>query len=124
MRHARGRRAAVGASALARDEEPHLDRRVGLAAGELERLARLLGDDLGRLLAPLAQEQRELADDVAALDGGSVGPRGLRAAGGGDRALDVVGARARDAAERRPVGRPELVEPLARTRGGRRLRRR
>ena len=95
--HARRRRPAVGAPPLPGDEETHLDRRVGLAERELERLPGLRGDDLGRLLAPLAEAQRELAHDLAALDGGALGPRGLRRAGSGDRALDVLGARPRDA---------------------------
>ena len=118
--HARGRRAPVGASALAGHEHAHLDRRVGLAAGELDRLPRLLGDELGRLLAPVLQPERQLSDRVASLDRGSLGPGGLRGASRGDRGVDVLRAGARDAAEQRPVGGAELVEP-APGRGGPRL---
>ena len=81
-------------------------------------LAGLLRDDRGRLLSPLAKEERELADDVTARDGSALGPRGLRRARGSDRVVDVVRARSSDPAEQRLVGRSELVEPARRTRAG------
>ncbi len=85
VRHARGRRAAVRPSPLAGDEEPHLHRRVRLAERELRGLARLLRDDRRCLLAPLAQEERELADDVAAGDRRARRPLRLRGPCGSDR---------------------------------------
>ena len=87
---------------LARDEEPHLDRRVGLAARELERLAGLRGDELARLLAPLAQQLGDRANDVAPLDGRPRGPLRLRGAGGLDGGGGVVGARPRDTGRAAP----------------------
>ena len=65
VRHRRRRRAAVRAAPLARDEESHLDRRVGLATRERERLAGLGGDDLARLVAALAEQLGDRPDDVA-----------------------------------------------------------
>ena len=70
------------------------------------RLARLLDHDRRGLVAALAEEERELADDVSARDRGALGPRRLRCSRGRDRVRDVVGVRARDAAEnasRRPA---------------------
>ena len=64
--HRRRRRPPVEAAAFAGDEEAHLDRGVRLAARGVERLARLGRDDLGQLLALLAQGERDLAAHVAA----------------------------------------------------------
>ena len=115
VRHARGRRAAVRAASFSRDEEPHLDRRIRLADRERLRLAGLLDHDRGRLVAAFAEEESELADDVSARDGGALGPRGLRRPCRRDRVGHVVGIRARDTAEHRLVGRPDLLEPRAGT---------
>ena len=71
-------------------------------------------DDLGGLLATVAQAQRELAHDLAALDGRSLRPGRLSGARRRDRRVDVGRARARDAAEDGPVCRPQLLEPLPR----------
>ena len=84
VRHRGRRRAAVRAASLARDEESHLDRGVGLAQRERERLAGLRGDELARFLAPLAKQLCDRAHDVAPLDRGSRSPRGLRRSGRGD----------------------------------------
>ena len=113
MRHRGGRRPPVGAAPLTGDEEAHLDRRVGLAERELERLARLGGDDLARLLAPVAQELGDRADDVPAVDRRSRAPLRLRLARGCHRRGRVVRARPRDAAEMLAVGGRRLVEPRA-----------
>ena len=58
VRHRRRRRAPVQPPPLARDEEAHLDRGVGLAERELARLARLLDDRVRELVA--SSLQREL----------------------------------------------------------------
>ena len=71
MRHRRGRRPPVGTPPLAGDEEAHLDRGLRLAERELERLARLGRDELARLVAPLAEELGDGADDVPALHRGA-----------------------------------------------------
>ena len=105
--HARGRRPAVRAAALSRDEEPHLDCGVRLAERELLRLAGLLDDDRRGLLATFAQEERELAHDVAARDGRPLGPCRLGCARGSHRVVDVGGARTArpGTAASRPAGR-------------------
>jgi hypothetical protein len=97
VQHARGGRPPVGAAALTGHEEAHLDRGVRLAERQLERLARLLDDELRRRLPAVAEQQRELTRDVPPLDGRALGPVGLGHAGGGDGTLDVGSARACDA---------------------------
>ena len=117
MRHRRRRRAAVRATALSRDEQPHLDRGIRLAERELLRLSRLLDHDRRGFVATLAEEERELADDVPARHRGELCPRRLGCARGLDRGRDVVGAGARDPAENALVGGPDLLQPLAGPRG-------
>ncbi len=112
MRHRGGGRPPVRAAALARDEEAHLDRRVRLAERERERLPRLGGNDLARLLAPVAEKLGDRTDDVPALDRGARAPLELRLPRGNDRSGSVVGTRSRDAAEVIAVGRPFPLEPL------------
>ena len=60
---------------------------------QLERLARLGGDGVGELLATVAQGERDLADDVPALDGRALGPVGLCGTRGSDGTIDVSGFR-------------------------------
>ena len=113
VRHARRRRAPVRAAALAGDEEPHLDGGVGLTERQLDRLPGLGGDELGRLLAPIAQEERELPHDVPSLDRRALRPGRLRRASRRHGRGDVVRSRARQAAEQGAVRGAQLVEPLA-----------
>jgi hypothetical protein len=54
VRLARRRRAPVVAAAFAGHEEPHLDGGSGLPGGERLRLAGLLDDCRGKLIAPLS----------------------------------------------------------------------
>ena len=111
VRHRRRRRTPVRAAALARDEEAHLDGRIGLAAGQLDSLARLGCDDLARLLAPLAQQRGDRPHDVASLDGRARAPFHLRFPSGGHRSVCVGRPRARDAAEIGAVRGARLLEP-------------
>ncbi len=77
------------------------------------RLAGLLDDDRGGLVAALAEEEGELPDDVSTRDSGALGPRGLRCPRRRDRVRNVVGSRTCDAAEHRLVGGTDLLEPGA-----------
>ena len=116
MRHARGRRAPVRAAALARRRRaPSRPQRRSRRA-RARRLAGLLDHDRRRLLAPLAQEEREVAHDVAARDGRSrrptpaaprVPPRPRRR-----HRRPPIARRGRE----RLVSRPQLLEPRARAR--------
>ena len=112
MRHGGGGGPPVRAAALARDEEAHLDRGIRLAERQRERLPRLGGHDLARLLAPVAEKLGDRADDVAALDRSARAPLGLRLPRGDDRGGRVVRTRPRGAAEVIAVGRPFLLEPF------------
>ena len=113
MRHARRRRPPVVAATLAGDEEPHLHGGGGLAGGERLGLAGLLDYGSRELVTPPTKRERDLADDVAALDDRARRPLALSFARGRDRRVDVVRPRAREAAERRAVRGPQLLEPLA-----------
>ena len=103
MRHRRGRRPPVRAPALARDEEPHLDCGVDLSLRERERLARLGGDELARLVTSTAEELGDRANRVSPLDGRARPPVGLRRPRRGDRVGRILRARPGEAAEQCPV---------------------
>ena len=77
VRHRGGAWSGRRAPALARDEEAHLDRCVRLAERELERLSGLLDDGGRDLVAPSAERERQLADELAALDRRARRPGGL-----------------------------------------------
>ena len=113
VRHRRSGRAPVQPAPFARDEEPHLDRRVRLAERELDRLAGLLRDELGCLVTPRLQGERDLAHEPATLDRCFRRPTSLRRSSGGNGGLDLRCARSWHAAKERPVRRPQLVESAA-----------
>ncbi len=117
VRRARSCRPPVVATSLAGDEEAQLDRRIGLAESQRLRLARLLDDDLRKLVAPLPQRQRDLADEIAAFHHRPLGPGLLCRARRLYGSVDIGRPRTRNATQRRAVRRPQLLEPLARLGG-------
>ena len=91
---------AEEAAALAGHVDRHVDRLLDVAAGLRQHLAHLAAHQLGQLVLLLLEQAREAEEHVAALGSGHEPPlleRGLR---GGDGAVDVLGARAREGAER------------------------
>jgi hypothetical protein len=88
------------APALAAHVQGHVDRLLDVAAGLREHFAHLAAHQLGQLVLLLLEEPGEAEEDVAALGRGHQAPLlegGLR---GGDRAVDVLGGRAREGGER------------------------
>src|SRR6185369_13392017 len=99
-----------GTAPVAGHEEAHLDGCVGLAERVLLRLAGLARHELGDRRAVRAHQDSDLAQDVAALHDREIGPRRLHPLRDRHRALDVVRARLRHAADQPSRRRIELGE--------------
>src|SRR5262249_30024161 len=111
--HSARRRLTVEPTAFTRDEETHLDRRVGLAKRVFSRLPRLGRDEHRNILAMLTHQERDLPEDIAAAHDGRGCPCRLRGLRFPYRQLDVRARRPRNFTEGTSGRRIHLRERLA-----------
>ncbi len=107
------RRVAEHAPALAGHVDRHVDRFLDVAAGLGEHLAHLAAHQLGQLGLLVLEQPREAEQDLAALGRRDEPPLLERLLRGRDGAVDVLGAGARERAERLAGRRDRRLERLA-----------
>ena len=101
------------APALAAHVVAHVDRFLHVAAGLGLHLPHLVRHEVGELGLVVGDELREAEEDLAALRCRDEAPLRERRLRGRDRAVDVVGAGAREGADQLAVGGARRVEGLA-----------
>ena len=117
VRQLRRSRLAVEAPPLAGHVVRDVDRLLDVPARLGAHLAHLVRHQVGERVLLLLEQSREAEEDLPALRARHEPPVRVRLLRGRDRAVDVVGGRAREDADRLAVGRARALEGLGPRRG-------